>query len=129
MDDAIDVTVVLVRLREREPWRGQAACRGAPAAVFYADRGDARRVQRVMGGLCDRCPVRWPCLAHGVAHREPGVWGGTTEQDRSRLRRGKPRQMRHDGQRVTVDWDARRQAVRLWEQGRSTVWTTAGAAT
>ena len=49
---------------------------------FWADpkdsdtRDDAKRV-------CLRCPVRDECLQWAREHREPGIWGGLTEEERS----------------------------------------------
>lgn len=33
--------------------------------------------------ICDRCPVRVPCLEYALSiHEEEGIWGGTTPTDR-----------------------------------------------
>lgn len=37
--------------------------------------------------LCAGCSVLSECLAHALAEREFGVWGGMTEQDRMTMRR------------------------------------------
>jgi WhiB family redox-sensing transcriptional regulator len=37
--------------------------------------------------ICARCAVRRPCLEEALAERRQGVWGGTTEDERHRMRR------------------------------------------
>lgn len=36
--------------------------------------------------VCRPCPERLPCLRWALAHREHGVWGGTTDEERHRIR-------------------------------------------
>jgi hypothetical protein len=71
----------LPTLTPRPPWMRQAACRGAPPALFVKVR-----VTPEAAAFCAACAVRGPCLAWGVERREVGVWGGTGEHDRRRLR-------------------------------------------
>lgn len=41
--------------------------------------------------ICASCPLLAPCQDHGLTAREAhGVWGGLTEADRRRIRRGTP---------------------------------------
>lgn len=38
--------------------------------------------------ICGRCPAQTACLTYALADRDlVGVWGGTTEKDRDKLRR------------------------------------------
>lgn len=76
---------------ERPSWFDGAACRDTDTDLFYADppRGanpahDPATIAAL--GVCARCPVRGECLAHAIEHREQGVWGGTTDSQRQRLR-------------------------------------------
>ena len=68
-------------------WRLEAACRGWPQPeVFFPGRGDTNAV-RAARAVCAGCPVREPCLAFALAeHILEGVWGGTSERQRRRLR-------------------------------------------
>jgi len=72
-------------MRDPMAWRHQAACRGLDPEVFFpgeAEPGDAAKA------VCDRCPVRQPCLEWALASREKqGVWGGCDERDRRRILR------------------------------------------
>jgi WhiB family redox-sensing transcriptional regulator len=38
--------------------------------------------------VCDSCPVRAQCLQFALeTNQEAGIWGGTSEEERRRLRR------------------------------------------
>lgn len=50
---------------------------------WFPDKGqDTKRVRKI----CAWCPVKEECLAYGMWERY-GVWGGTTEGQRRKLRR------------------------------------------
>ena len=62
-----------------------AECAGLDPALFHPDRGasvdDAKAV-------CMSCPVRVECLEFALQNVEKfGIWGGTSERERRRLRR------------------------------------------
>lgn len=84
------IATVVVVWTERPTWFDEAACRGLGQALFFPDQGDlygARQAQEI----CARCPVRPQCLAHAVGDGEHyGIWGGTTERDRRRIRWAQP---------------------------------------
>jgi WhiB family redox-sensing transcriptional regulator len=72
-----------------------AACDGAPNHLFFPpdeehhrepvpDR-DRREDQAL--AYCYDCPIRPACLTWALTNNEPGIWGGTTDRDRARLRR------------------------------------------
>ena len=66
-------------------WMAAGLCAEVDPELFYPEFGapnqDAKRI-------CAGCEVRAECLAYALAHRERfGVWGGTTERERRRLRR------------------------------------------
>jgi hypothetical protein len=75
----------LVSLLRRPRWHQRAACRGMGHRAFIV----GRREQYGGRELCGQCPVRRECLEFALADSElVGVWGGTTELDRRRTRRG-----------------------------------------
>lgn len=37
--------------------------------------------------VCSTCPYRLDCLMTALANNEMGIWGGTTENERSKIRR------------------------------------------
>lgn len=67
-------------------WRLQAACRGADPNLFFPEKGKPTFLAAVE--YCDRCPVAAECLDYAMGYRFlQGIFGGTTEQDRRRMRR------------------------------------------
>ncbi len=70
---------------EGEEWRALALCRDMEPAIFYpTDLGGVNAAIEI----CKGCPVKKACLDFALATRqEDGVWGGTSERERVRLRR------------------------------------------
>lgn len=71
---------------ERDPpsWRALANCRGKDPNVFILDRGGSYKQALT---LCSECVVVEPCLRYALDNHETGVWGGTTESQRKKMRR------------------------------------------
>jgi WhiB family redox-sensing transcriptional regulator len=64
-------------------WRQRAACCGADLDLFYPERGESADPAR---RVCERCPVRQPCLEYALSNRITyGIWGGLTERERRPL--------------------------------------------
>ena len=68
-------------------WIKQANCLGIDTNLFYPDRHeestgiDARAV-------CAQCVVREECLSYALQTGERfGIWGGTSERQRKKMRR------------------------------------------
>ena len=63
------------------------SCRGLDPEIFFPDRGHSLRpAQKVCGG----CIVADECLEYALANGERfGVWGGTSERERRRIRRAR----------------------------------------
>lgn len=70
-----------------ESWRALAVCRrpDAPNYLFFPGRGDTKTMTRAKA-VCARCPVHEACLKFALAIDAPGVWGGTSEVERERMR-------------------------------------------
>lgn len=71
-------------------WHDDAACADVPTSAFYPDRDGEQDPARTIAAakvVCADCPALAPCLAWALAHDECGVWGGTTDRERARLRR------------------------------------------
>ena len=61
------------------------ACRGTDPNLFFPDRGESLEPAK---RICGECVVRDECLEHALLNGERfGVWGGTSERERRRLRR------------------------------------------
>jgi WhiB family redox-sensing transcriptional regulator len=66
-------------------WTARAACRGADTEIFYPASHDEEAEALA---LCATCPVRAQCLEDALRNREThGIWGGTTPEERRRIRR------------------------------------------
>ena len=80
----------LFPLESELAWQREAECRGLGAtesrALFFPTRGESVDEARA---ICERCPVVDECLDFALKNGCVGVWGGTTERQRRRLRRNR----------------------------------------
>lgn len=61
-------------------------CNGVDPRVFYGENSHRAIV------ICEGCPVQQQCLDYALENYEWGIWGGTSERERKRIRRhGDPR--------------------------------------
>ncbi len=68
-----------------QSWIKDAACRAMDPIIFFPDRGGPVGAAKA---VCSRCEVRDQCLSYALDDQHiAGVWGGTSERDRARLRR------------------------------------------
>lgn len=71
---------------EAHSWDEYGLCNHDDAAHWFADAGD-HEARRHALDVCQRCPVRLPCLDEAIRRRFPGIWGGTTENERNKMAR------------------------------------------
>lgn len=120
------IDVILPALSDRpedQGWKAFGRCGWMDPNVFYPERGQPVRPAK---RECAKCPVRLACLAYALRRNERlGIWGGLTERERRRVRRGLPlsiacRFCGHEvkagrlGQ-VTCNRQACREALRRWQ--------------
>lgn len=68
-------------------WTG-AACVDTDPDVFFPGRGSTYAEIRKAKVICYACPIRQRCLDYAMeAHQVHGIWGGTSEAERRRMRR------------------------------------------
>lgn len=75
---------------DAEEWRGEAACRDTDPELFFplGTTGPALDQLEEAKAVCRGCPAQAPCLEFALAtNQEAGVWGGTSEEERRKLRR------------------------------------------
>jgi WhiB family redox-sensing transcriptional regulator len=66
-------------------WRQEAACRDFETDIFFPD-SDEQAAPAL--AVCASCPVREQCLDFALTtNQSDGIWGGTTETERRRIRR------------------------------------------
>ena len=68
-------------------FRSAGACVGVDPNLFHPERGDSATVKAAKA-VCDGCAVIEACLDHAIANETIGIWGGTSERERRRLRKG-----------------------------------------
>jgi WhiB family transcriptional regulator, redox-sensing transcriptional regulator len=82
----------LLELLSRPAWMADALCRERPEVNWFPERAkgvDLGAEIAAARSVCARCLVRDECLAFAVQHKERGVWGGTSEQERQALRKSR----------------------------------------
>jgi len=66
-------------------WQDDALCAQTDPEAFFPEKGGSTREAK---RVCAKCDVRQECLEYALSHDERfGIWGGTSERDRRRLRR------------------------------------------
>ncbi|MEO8815151.1 MAG: WhiB family transcriptional regulator [Mycobacterium sp.] len=69
-----------------EQWQDRALCAQTDPEAFFPEKGGSTRDAKK---ICQRCPVRNECLDYALGHDERfGIWGGLSERERRRLKRG-----------------------------------------
>jgi WhiB family transcriptional regulator, redox-sensing transcriptional regulator len=75
-------------------WRSSGACLSADPDLFFpiSEAGPAEQQIARAKMICAGCVVRLKCLEFAITHNQNyGIWGGTTAEDRQRVRRRRRR--------------------------------------
>ena len=88
-------TVALTWIRthdwDEDEWRDRAACRDTSPELFFPIGTTGVALDQIDAAkrVCTQCPVASECLEFALAtNQEAGVWGGLTEEERRRVRKG-----------------------------------------
>lgn len=71
-------------------WRSRAACLGVDPELFFpiGNTGPALAQAAEAKAVCAKCEVQQVCLHWAIDNnQDSGVWGGTSEDERSTLKR------------------------------------------
>ncbi len=71
-------------------WRELSACRDTDPDLFFPVGSTGLAAQQIVAAkaVCDVCPAKAPCLQFAIENnQDSGVWGGTSEDERRKLRR------------------------------------------
>jgi WhiB family transcriptional regulator, redox-sensing transcriptional regulator len=71
-------------------WRAKAACRDTDPDLFFpvGTTGPAIEQIEAAKAVCRQCEVQSACLEFALAtNQDSGVWGGTAEEERRKLRK------------------------------------------
>lgn len=84
MDDTLELEALYAPILDERPWAVYAACKSDQSLMFFP----TNRTEEASALLiCGICPVSEDCLEHALETNERfGVWGGTTERERRKLR-------------------------------------------
>ncbi len=67
-------------------WQDRALCAQTDPEAFFPEKGGSTREAKQ---VCRGCEVRAECLEYALEHDERfGIWGGLSERERRRLKRG-----------------------------------------
>lgn len=89
-----------------ESWMGRAACAGSPVDFYPDERANPMPALQI----CHSCPVAGECLAYARKHKQEGIWGGMTENDRKGGRK-KPRNLQPCGTVAAFQRHVRRREI------------------
>jgi WhiB family redox-sensing transcriptional regulator len=71
-------------------WRALAACRDTAPDLFFPVGSTGLAVEQIEAAkaVCEECAVKDACLKFALeTNQDSGIWGGTSEDERRRLRR------------------------------------------
>ena len=72
------------KLLQPVDWQTHARCTEVDPEIFFPERGGSSKAARQ---VCSSCSVRMECLEYALNNKEQfGIWGGTSERERRRLR-------------------------------------------
>ena len=84
--DLLREPLVAVEPAEEPDWQERALCAQTDPEAFFPEKGGSTREAK---RICSGCDVRAECLEYALANDERfGIWGGLSERERRRLRRG-----------------------------------------
>lgn len=70
--------------REDVSWKTQGRCAEVDPDLFFPEKGESSNGAKL---VCRGCEVQEQCLAYAMKHGiRWGVWGGTSERQRQRMR-------------------------------------------
>ena len=75
---------------DTDDWRRFAACRDTEPDLFFPIGTTGPAVDQIAAakGVCASCEAQSPCLEFALmTNQEAGVWGGTSEEERRKLRK------------------------------------------
>ncbi len=71
---------------EDNEWQERALCAQTDPEAFFPEKGGSTREAK---RICLGCEVKDACLEYALANDERfGIWGGLSERERRRLKRG-----------------------------------------
>src|ERR1700694_6105021 len=75
---------------DSDDWRDRAACRDTDPDLFFPIGTTGPAIEQIDSAkaVCRECDAQSACLEFALAtNQESGVWGGTSEEERRKLRK------------------------------------------
>lgn len=70
------------------PWNFEgASCSGIDTDFFFVDGQGVSEENIIAKRICKNCILVNECLTYALHYRVVGIWGGTTANERNRLRK------------------------------------------
>lgn len=67
---------------------GTQPCKTIGTELFFPNNSaEALQLKNIVKPICDSCGFQVDCLQWALDNNEVGIWAGTTEYDRDKLRR------------------------------------------
>ncbi len=73
-----------------DEWRRNAACRDTDPDLFFPVGTTGPAIEQIENAkaVCKQCDAQADCLEFALAtNQDSGIWGGTSEEERRKLRR------------------------------------------
>ncbi len=73
-----------------DDWRLTASCRDTDPDLFFPVGTTGPAIEQIDNAraVCHDCPSKKPCLEFALStNQDSGIWGGTSEEERRKLRR------------------------------------------
>ena len=72
----------------REPFQyEQPLCAEVDSELFFPEKESGKTTAQQAKSICSKCIHKSECLEWAIVNVEQGVWGGTTERQRLKMRR------------------------------------------
>ena len=85
-DGPLDSIDDLAIPQEDEKWQDKSLCAQTDPEIFFPEKGGSTRDAK---RICRGCEVKAECLGYALDNDERfGIWGGLSERERRRLKRG-----------------------------------------
>lgn len=87
---AVALTWIRTHDWDADDWRKRSLCRDSNSELFFPIGATGIALDQIDAAkdVCGVCPVHGECLEFALAtNQEAGVWGGTTEDERRKLRK------------------------------------------
>ncbi len=71
-------------------WRAVSACRDTDPDLFFPVGTTGPAIEQIENAkaVCRTCEAQAPCLEYALAtNQDSGIWGGTSEEERRKLRK------------------------------------------